>query len=93
MDGRTDGRMDGRIDGRTDGRMDGRKDGRTDGLTDGQTDRWTDGQTDDWTDGKYLLNIQGLALAPRGALMLHPQAPDFQEKKSSASSIRIVSYC
>ncbi len=31
--------------------------------------------------------------APKKGVMLHPQATDFREKKSSASSIRIVSYC
>ncbi len=46
---------------------DGWTDGRTDGRTDGWTDRQTDRPTDERMDGKYLLNIQGLALAPRGA--------------------------
>ncbi len=31
--------------------------------------------------------------APKKGVTLHPRATDFQEKKSSASSIRIVSYC
>ncbi len=31
--------------------------------------------------------------AQKKGVTLHPQATDFQEKKSSASSIRIVSYC
>jgi hypothetical protein len=31
------------------------------------TDGWTHGWTDGRTHGKYLLNIQGYALAPRGA--------------------------
>ncbi len=31
--------------------------------------------------------------AQKKGVMLHPWATDFQEKKSSASSIRIVSYC
>jgi hypothetical protein len=31
--------------------------------------------------------------APQKGVMLHPQVTDFREKKSSASSIRIVSYC
>jgi hypothetical protein len=33
------------------------------------------------------------AFFPKKGVMLHPQATDFQEKKSSASSICIVSYC
>ncbi len=31
--------------------------------------------------------------APKKGVMLHPQVTDFREKKSSASSIHIVSYC
>jgi hypothetical protein len=31
--------------------------------------------------------------AQKKGVTLHPQAMDFREKKSSASSIRIVSYC
>ncbi len=31
--------------------------------------------------------------APKKGVTLHPQSTDFQEKKSSASSICIVSYC
>ena len=31
--------------------------------------------------------------AQNKGVTLHPQVTDFQEKKSSASSIRIVSYC
>ncbi len=31
--------------------------------------------------------------APKKGVTLHPRAMDFREKKSSASSIRIVSYC
>ncbi len=31
--------------------------------------------------------------AQKKGVMLHPRATDFQEKKSAASSIRIVSYC
>jgi hypothetical protein len=31
--------------------------------------------------------------APKKGVMLQPGATDFREKKSSASSIRIVSYC
>ncbi len=31
--------------------------------------------------------------APKKGVTLHPQVTDFREKKSSASSIRIVSYC
>ncbi len=30
---------------------------------------------------------------PKKGVTLHPQVMDFREKKSSASSIRIVSYC
>jgi hypothetical protein len=31
--------------------------------------------------------------APKKGVTLHPQVKDFREIKSSASSIRIVSYC
>jgi hypothetical protein len=33
------------------------------------------------------------AFHPKKGVALHPRATDFQEKNSSASSIRIVSYC
>jgi hypothetical protein len=33
------------------------------------------------------------AFCQKKGVMLHPRATFFQEKKSSASSIRIVSYC
>jgi hypothetical protein len=33
------------------------------------------------------------AFIKKKGVTLHPQATDFREKKSSASSIRIVSYC
>ncbi len=36
---------------------------------------------------------EGLRFAPKKGVTLHPRAMDFQEKKSFASSIRIVSYC
>jgi hypothetical protein len=40
----------------------------------------------------FFLGGKG-AFCPKKGVTLHPQATDFQEKKSSASSIRIVSYC
>ncbi len=33
------------------------------------------------------------AFCPKKGVTLHPQVTDFREKKSSASSIGIVSYC
>ncbi len=33
------------------------------------------------------------AFRPKKGVMLHPRATDFREKKSTASSIRVVSYC
>jgi hypothetical protein len=42
--------------------------------------------------GFFLVGGEG-AFRPKKGVMLHPRAMDFQENKSSASSIPIVSYC
>ncbi len=43
--------------------------------------------------GSFFLGGGKGHFAPKKGVTFHPRATDFQEKKSSASSIRIVSYC
>jgi hypothetical protein len=42
---------------------------------------------------QFFLGGERGRFTPKKGVMLHPQVTDFQEKKSSSSSIRIVSYC
>jgi hypothetical protein len=41
----------------------------------------------------FFLGGERGRFAPQKGVTLHPQVMDFREKKSSASSIRFVSYC
>ena len=41
----------------------------------------------------FFFGGKGAVSPPKKGVTLHPQVTDFREKKSSASSIRCVSYC